>query len=889
MFFSWKLVTTSFLAVFLHAELLLAQPTEEHGVPGANYSQSSVDKFIMYAPGKYEHFDLLYLLDYESLNASSPSSDTCPNIMVLGNFSKVDNNTADLEFTRLVLDNMNCSATPLMEKNALRFIRLHLDMFFNPQQTPSAGLHNDETYDQFNPLQEPINHLRGLIDNNMFQWYAQIQPNVVRCLPEMDPVEEGSMFVIDAYKFFSLLLDSIRSLRGTHDQHPPEMGSQTNEDSMQNNAHDAEQEDINITLPTSKTVMSDDILKNMSGKYFFSYVSSRSSCLYVLQRDVQMLRDIMRLEERKAIEEEEKEGLQIKPDMTIIASSVCDCGDDYPRTVEIHVINQTHTPNVRMHPFSGRFLRQLEAMLLSPWMWSNPIERQAEEESDNEMEPVHSLMVKFDGTECVVSRVLSLSDIVHQIERPSLEDTRPQNDDTKPAAREFVEAAVILKYFQEVTGKQGQQIVNSIPIETMLEMSSQLMLAADKVSQVLVLDAGSSCGAHVIEHDTVVLVEHRHIFEQVRHLPIYQLLNSDFTDRLLGFDDDTRRFTVHVLQDKSEGIGSCSYASSEGAVALLSTQCQLFHALGSEGFRFRKNGTTASDAPEPSQHVGDGGNDRGEGINQNSTETPRAENTNDEGNDMVETTSEEPGETSSAPELEISPEYALAVSPSASKNTSSGGGNNENSGKSRGGMCFPAEALATLEDGTMVPMTALKVGDIVADGTGGTSKILVFAHQDHSIRSEFVHIITDQGDIVLSPSHYIYTNKGLMTAESVQVGDQIETVIEARTGLARVTHRFREMKIGLFNPITVSGSIAVAGNGKDATQVLSKKTAFKTSCFTSVVDVATSATLVSPLRWLEKYFGIFVPTVSIMFKKGNQFWPQFLKPGANVSYLTNSV
>lgn len=875
----------SFLVVFLYGNLLLAQAIEEHNGPDANYSQLSVDKFIKHAPGKYEHFDLLYLLDYKSLNASSPSPDACPNIMVLGDFSKVDNNTADLEFTRMVLDSMRCSATPMTKKNALRFIRLHLDMFFNPQQTPLAELHDAETHDQFNPLQEPINHLRELIDNNMFQWYAQIQPNVVSCLPEIDPVEEGSMFVIDAHKFFSFLLDSIRSLRGTHEQPPPEMSPQANDDLMKNNSHDKEQRETNITPPTSKTAMPDDILKNMSGEYFFSYVSPRSSCLYVQQKDVQMLRDIMRLEERKAIEEEENEGLQLTPDMTITASSVCNCGEDYPRTVEIRVVEQTHSPKVRTDPFSGRFLRQIEAMLLSPWMWSNSIERQAEEEGDNETRPVHSLMVKFDETECAVSRVLSLSDIVHQIERPSLEGTQPQNGDGKPAAREFVEAAVILKYFQEVTGKQGQQIANSIPIETMLEMSSQLMLAADKVSRVLVLDKGSSCGAHVIEHDTIVLVEHRHIFEQIRHLPIYQLLNSDFTDRLLGFDDDTRRFTIHVLQDESEGIGSCTYASSEGAIALLSTQCQLFHALGSGGFRFRKNGTTTSDAPEPSQHVGDGGNHWGEGINPNSTETPRAD---DEGNGVIVTISEEPRETSSAPELEISPEYAApAVSPSASKNTTSGGGNNENSGKSRGGMCFPAEALATLEDGTMVPMTTLKVGDIVADGTGGTSKILVFAHQDHSIRSEFIRIITDQGDIVLSPSHYIYTNKGLMTAESVLVGDQIETVIEARTGLARVTHLFREMKIGLFNPITVSGSLAVAGNRNDARQVMSKKTAFKTSCFTSVVDVATSATLVSPLRWLEKYFGIFVPVVSTMFKKGNQFWPQFLKPGTNVSYSTN--
>lgn len=879
MFLSWQSIAASLLAIFSHAGLFLAQPTKEPGVTGTYDSLSSVDKFITYAPGKYEHFDLLYLLDYEGLDKSSPSSDACPNIMILRNFSKVDNNTADLEFTELIFDNVLCSATPMTEENALRFIRIHLDMFFNPQQKPSNESDPGETPDQFDPFNESIDHLRGLIDNNMFQWYAQIHRNVINCLPGNESVEEGSMFAVNAYKFFSLLLDSINSLTGSQQQPSPEMSPQTRQDSIPIDSRSLKQNDVHAAMPASRTVMSDNVLKNISGHYFFSYVSSNSSCLYVQQRDVQMLRDVMRFEEQKAAEDEEQKGFYLKPGTTIVATAVCNCGDDFPRVVEIRALNQTTLPNVKMHPFPGRFLQRVEAMLLSPYMWSDTSVHQAEEEDDGEI--IYKFDVKFDGMECAISRVLDLSDIVQQVERPSFGSTLSQNGTSKPTVREFVEAAVILKYFQEITGKQGQEILDSIPIETMLEMSSQLMLAADKVSKVLVLDAGSKCGPRVIEHDIVVLVEHRHIFKQLRHLPIYQLLNSNLTDRLLGFDDDNRRFTVHVLQDKDEGITSCSYASSEGAVALLSTQCQFFRTLGSGGFRYRKDNASTSDVPEPSHHVTNGGNDKGEEDKQSGTESPGSEDADEGDKAKFQPTSEELEESSSMPELENSPEYATtAATPRASP---SSGGNSNNSGRGGGGMCFPAEALATLEDGTMVPMTALKVGDMVADGTGGTSKILVFAHQDFLTRSEFVRIVTGQGDIVLSPSHYIYTNHGLMTAESVQVGDQIETIVESRTGLAQVTHLFRETKVGLFNPITISGSIAVAGGRNDADQVSSKKTAFKASCFTSIVDVATSATLVAPLRWLERFLGISLPAVSDMFKNGNQFWPLFLKQGANVS------
>lgn len=880
---AWQLITALFLKTFiLNAQPALAQTANERdNLTHANPSLSPVDMFAKHAPGKYEHFDLLYLLDYRGLKKFSSPSDTCPNIMALRNFSKVDNNTADLEFTQLVLDNMSCSATPFTSVSALKFIRIHLDMFFNPQHTPSAEMYQDETPYQHNPLQESIGHLRSYIDDNMFQWYAHIQPDTVRCLPGIDSVEEGSMFVIDAHKFFSLLLDSIQTLAGERQQPPLKIDPRTHQESMQGASPGVMQNDSDANIPADGTILSSSVLKNMSGHYFFSYMSLSSSCFYVHQRDVQMLRDAMRSEEHKTMEGE-KTTYFLKPGMVVAAAPVCDCGDDYPRMVEVHVLNQTQLPNVETETFSEKFFSHIKATL-SAKSWTRTISHRVGANSSG-AGPVPKLVVKFDGMECAVSRVLALSDIVHKIERPSFESDLPQNDTAKSTkVREFVEAAMILKYFQEITGQQNQQVMDTIPLEAMLEMSSQMMLAADKVSQVLVIDAGSKCGPHVVERDIVVLVEHRHIFEQVRHLPIFHLINSKFIERLLGFDDESRRFTIHILQDKDEGITSCSYASSEGAVALLSPQCQAFHALGSGGFRYRKNSTFEGDTSNPSEEPGSEGNEPSEENKQKGSETPQAGTTGEQ-NAAKEKMTAEPDEPTNSPWFEDSSQPPTA-SPTPSAIPSGNSGSNRG-----GGMCFPSDALVTLEDGTTVPMTALKVGDMVADGTGGTSKVLVFAHQDYLTLSEFVRIVTSHGVIELSPSHYVYTHRGLVTADGVHVDDLIETVVGTHTGFARVTELSRETKVGLFNPITVSGSIAVTGNGNDAMWVSSNITAFKASCFTSIVDVATSATLVAPLRWIQRFFGISVPGVSAFFKNGNRFWPLVLNQGpTNVSGMVRNL
>lgn len=88
--------------------------------------------------------------------------------------------------------------------------------------------------------------------------------------------------------------------------------------------------------------------------------------------------------------------------------------------------------------------------------------------------------------------------------------------------------------------------------------------------------------------------------------------------------------------------------------------------------------------------------------------------------------------------------------------------------------CFPVHATVELEDGSSVPMTAIRIGDRVRTGNESFSDVFMFSHTDKGVHAKFVHLFTSSGNhLVLTPSHYLYSNGKLAAEGTVKVGDEL--------------------------------------------------------------------------------------------------------------------
>lgn len=154
--------------------------------------------------------------------------------------------------------------------------------------------------------------------------------------------------------------------------------------------------------------------------------------------------------------------------------------------------------------------------------------------------------------------------------------------------------------------------------------------------------------------------------------------------------------------------------------------------------------------------------------------------------------------------------------------------------------CFPSSATVLLKSGSTIPMTKLKVGDVVHVGLGQYSPVFAFSHANSKVRSQFVSISTSAGhELVVSPGHYIYVNGQATAASSVKVGDRVPL---GQGGDARVTDIEWMMGVGLFNPQTLHGDIAVEG--------------IVTSTYTMAVKPAVAEALLAPVRALFRVTGM---------------------------------
>lgn len=153
-------------------------------------------------------------------------------------------------------------------------------------------------------------------------------------------------------------------------------------------------------------------------------------------------------------------------------------------------------------------------------------------------------------------------------------------------------------------------------------------------------------------------------------------------------------------------------------------------------------------------------------------------------------------------------------------------------------VCFPGSATVELQNGGVVPMSSLSIGDMVKVGVNEYSRVFMFTHKMADAAYKFVTLETESGAALsLTDGHYLYANGALVAAKTVKAGDTLtlgngeESVVSAVGTTADV---------GLFNPQTVSGNVVV--NGVVA------------STYTTAVEPGFAHAILSPFR-LMNYLG----------------------------------
>lgn len=152
-----------------------------------------------------------------------------------------------------------------------------------------------------------------------------------------------------------------------------------------------------------------------------------------------------------------------------------------------------------------------------------------------------------------------------------------------------------------------------------------------------------------------------------------------------------------------------------------------------------------------------------------------------------------------------------------------------------GSACFPASASVAQIDGKRIAMEKLAVGDYVLVGYGQYSRVIDFSHADRNAVTLFDRFFTESGQILtVTPSHYIYTRRGLLPASLVTANDNL---VLADGGHVSVIAKDQVLDRGLFNPHTRQGDIVVDG--------------FLVSTYTSAVKPVSAHALMAPIRLLD--------------------------------------
>lgn len=154
--------------------------------------------------------------------------------------------------------------------------------------------------------------------------------------------------------------------------------------------------------------------------------------------------------------------------------------------------------------------------------------------------------------------------------------------------------------------------------------------------------------------------------------------------------------------------------------------------------------------------------------------------------------------------------------------------------------CFPARATVELEDGSVVAMSELSVGDQVHVGKGVFSQVFAFSHANAAVTTKFVTIDTEAGRaLTVTSGHYVYANERTVAAGMVKVGDRM---VLAEGDDTVVTAISQGVDSGLYNPQTLQGDIAVDG--------------LLASTYTTAVEPTVAEAILAPVRALFRATGV---------------------------------
>jgi hypothetical protein len=157
-----------------------------------------------------------------------------------------------------------------------------------------------------------------------------------------------------------------------------------------------------------------------------------------------------------------------------------------------------------------------------------------------------------------------------------------------------------------------------------------------------------------------------------------------------------------------------------------------------------------------------------------------------------------------------------------------------------GSVCFPASSVVELEDGSVITIDQLAIGDMVKVGPRMFSKVFMFTHKMAGGAHDFVQLTTSSGaTISVTSGHYMPIDGSLVAASNVAVGD----VLQLGDGtLDEVASVAVVQGSGLYNPQTLHGDIVV--NGVVA------------STYTTAVAPSFAHAVLAPFRTLSAVLGI---------------------------------
>lgn len=157
-----------------------------------------------------------------------------------------------------------------------------------------------------------------------------------------------------------------------------------------------------------------------------------------------------------------------------------------------------------------------------------------------------------------------------------------------------------------------------------------------------------------------------------------------------------------------------------------------------------------------------------------------------------------------------------------------------------GRSCFPGSSTVALENGRVIKMKKVRIGDSVSVGNGQFSKVFMFTHRHERTITRFISLKISNGAVITAtPGHFIYVDGRLTGMRKVKAGQKVTM---GNGEGAYVTGVRLGTEAGMYNPHTMDGDIVVNG--------------VKASCYTEVIPVEVAHALLVPFRALDRLYSI---------------------------------